>query len=169
VNQKRHRQLPSGVPYKTHYDFAITLAILIRSGQLKQAEAARSLGIKYTYGQEQAKRVLVIAAADHHNILFTDPPETSKTMLARILPTLLPQLSPEKQIAATKLHSLAGEAIDDIINERPFRSPHHTASRITPIIGDWHSRPGEISLAHLSVLFLHEIPQYSRSALEALR
>lgn len=120
-------------------------------------------------GQAQAKRALVIAAAGHHNILLTGSPGAGKTMLARTLVGLLPSLSPEEQIAVTKLHSLAGEAIDTTITARPFRSPHHTASRVSLVGGGSHPKPGDISLAHLGVLFLDEIPEYPRATLESLR
>lgn len=121
------------------------------------------------HGQEQAKRALVIAAAGHHNILLTGSPGAGKTMLAHTLPGLLPALSFDEQIAVTKLHSLAGESIDEIITVRPFRSPHHTASRVALIGGGSKPRPGDISLAHLGVLFLDELPEYPRATLESLR
>ncbi|MBC7943057.1 YifB family Mg chelatase-like AAA ATPase [Candidatus Saccharibacteria bacterium] len=121
------------------------------------------------YGQEQAKRALIIAAAGHHNILLTGSPGAGKTMLAKALVNLLPELSSAERVATTKLHSLAGEADGEIISQRSFRSPHHTASRISLVGGGNRPKPGEISLAHMGVLFLDELPEYPRATLEALR
>lgn len=121
------------------------------------------------HGQAQAKRAITIAAAGRHNILLTGSPGAGKTMLAQTLLSLLPPLSRQEQIAVTKLHSLSGEVIDDIVSQRPFRSPHHTASRIALIGGGNRPKPGEVSLAHLGVLFLDELPEYPRAVLESLR
>ena len=120
------------------------------------------------YGQEQAKRALTIAAAGRHNILLTGAPGAGKTMLARALTSLLPDLTPAERLQVTKLHSLAGDA-STLSATRPFRSPHHTASRTALIGGGTHPRPGDVSLAHLGVLFLDELPEYPRASLESLR
>jgi magnesium chelatase family protein len=120
-------------------------------------------------GQAQAKRALLIAAAGGHNLLLDGPPGAGKTMLARAMMSLLPQPSYAEQIAITKLHSLVGEESDGIVTTRPFRSPHHTTSTVALIGGGTRPLPGEVSLAHHGVLFLDELPEYPRSALESLR
>lgn len=120
-------------------------------------------------GQAQAKRALIIAAAGRHNLLLTGSPGAGKTMMAKTLLSLLPPLTNEQTIDVTKLHSLAGESVDTVITQRPFRSPHHTASRTSLIGGGAKPKPGEISLAHHGVLFLDEMPEYPRATLESLR
>lgn len=121
------------------------------------------------YGQEQAKRALTIAVAGRHNLLLTGSPGAGKTMLAKAMVGLMPELTPEERIAVTKLHSIAGEIDGEIISNRPFRAPHHTTSPIAIVGGGTRPKPGEISLSHLGVLFMDEIPEYPRAVLEALR
>jgi magnesium chelatase family protein len=122
-------------------------------------------------GQSTARRALEIAAAGGHNLLFIGPPGSGKTMLARLLPAILPPLRFEEAIEVTAIHSVAGlvDAHKGIVSARPFRAPHHSVSEPGLVGGGETPRPGEVSLAHGGVLFLDEIAEFKRSALEALR
>jgi magnesium chelatase family protein len=137
----------------------------------KMAEAGgRDLDLKDIKGQETAKRALEVAAAGGHNLLMIGPPGSGKSMLAARLPGILPPLDPAEALEVSMIHSLAGNLNEGrLLRRRPFRDPHHSASLPALVGGGLRARPGEVSLAHLGVLFLDELPEFQRQALESLR
>ncbi len=133
-------------------------------------EIAPAADLRDIKGQETAKRALEIAAGGGHNMLMIGPPGAGKSMLASRLPGILPPLDPAETLEISMIHSVAGAIADGTLSRsRPFRDPHHTASTAAIVGGGQRARPGEVSLAHNGVLFLDELPEFNRAALEALR
>ena len=164
-------------PFSSLKDLVAFLRGALKIAPVEPVEYAKLLGarssgsdFRYVKGQKFAKRALEIAAAGGHNALLIGTPGSGKTLLARAVPTILPDMSFAEALEATRIHSAAGFPPESgLLTERPFRSPHHTASPAAIVGGGASALPGEISRAHHGVLFLDELPEYRRDVLEVLR
>lgn len=143
--------------------------LLSRPARRHAAEGVAYPDLKDIKGQETAKRALEIAASGGHNLLMIGPPGSGKSMLAQRLPGLLPPLDPAEALEVSMIQSVAGQLQEGLSARRPFRDPHHSASLPALVGGGLRAKPGEISLAHLGVLFLDELPEFARATLESLR
>lgn len=151
-------------------DHLLGVAPLAQAVPPKSVQPRSTNCLSQVCGQPRARRALEIAAAGGHNLLMVGPPGSGKTMLARSISGILPPLNPTERIEVTRIHSAAGRSDENfLVGERPIRSPHHTASEVALCGGGSIPKPGEVTLAHRGILFLDEIPEFSRRALEALR
>lgn len=175
----REASLIKGIDIYPVQDLSQLIGHLQKNEPIEPCQSINIQGDQFRYdldlsdikGHSTAKRALEIAAAGGHNILFSGPPGSGKTMLARAMPSILPPLAESEIIEVTQVYSISGLLNGDTpyISQRPFRKPHHTSSSAALVGGGKVPSPGEISLAHRGVLFLDEFPEYSRSSLEALR
>lgn len=176
ADQGAEAKWASGVPVLAPSDLASLLAHLKGTQILEEpirgevADAPAATDLRQVKGQESAKRALEIAAAGGHNLIMIGPPGSGKSMLASCLPGILPELTPSEALEVSMVQSVAGmmEA-GRISRARPFRAPHHSASMAALTGGGLKVRPGEVSLAHLGVLFLDELPEFQRAVLDSLR
>ncbi len=172
VREVRSLSVGSLVEFIEHVNGARVLPVVSNTGEVYDVQGTgENLDFADVKGQETAKRALEIAAAGFHNLIFIGPPGSGKTMLARRLPGILPDMSRSEILETTRVYSAAGllDAKLPLITKRPFRSPHKNASAASIIGGGRAPRPGEISLAQNGVLFMDELPEFSRDVLEALR
>ena len=139
------------------------------SGSQRRPPRSYGADMSDVRGQDFARQAIEVAVAGGHNVLMSGPPGTGKTMLARRIPSVLPEMTRDESLETTKIYSSLGLADHGLITERPFRAPHHTISGAALLGGGSHPRPGEISLAHNGVLFLDELPEFARGTIEALR
>ncbi len=150
---------------------ALSPAVVDTRAEFYSRQASFEFDFSEVKGQENVKRALEVAAAGGHNVIMVGAPGSGKSMMAKRLPSILPPLSLGESLETTKIHSVAGKLPrgTSLIAQRPFRSPHHTISQVAMVGGGTYPSPGEISLAHNGVLFLDELPEFSRAVLEVLR
>ena len=153
----------------SYHDFEPT--IVDTRKEFYEHQYSYDLDLADVKGQESVKRAMEVAAAGGHNLIMIGPPGSGKSMMAKRLPSILPPLSLTESLETTQIHSVAGKLPGDtsLISQRPFRSPHHTVSQVAMTGGGNRALPGEVSMAHNGVLFLDELPEFSKTTLEVLR